>query len=431
MAAVWQEQRGQWSLTVETGGRVFEDFADLLISGQGVLNKWKWPDIQGLEAFKGHKCHSAAWDTNFDYSQKTIAVIGNGSSGVQIIPKVAELPGTRVIALQRSANYVYMPLPPAKLMGRDDDPSSNPVFTEVDKKRFCEDPEYHRAYRAKIIHQINGAFKMFLKDSPQNQAVSDAARKQMATKLRNDRDLCSSLIPTWGLGCRRITPGAGYLESLLRPNVQLVSSSVVRATEDSVVTADGQTFKVDVIVCATGFDVSLRPQWRMVGRGGVDLGDEWKADPESYLSVSARDMPNFFMFLGPNAVIAHGSLLEAVNWTGDYIVKWIRKIASEDIKSVTPKSSAVDEFIRYGDVLHEKMVWSDSCSSWFKRNTLHGRVSAVFPGSALLFRSLIDDIRAEDFDIEYRSSNRWEFLGSGFTAYEMDPANDLSWYIEH
>ena len=142
-------------------------------------------------------------------------------------------------------------------------------------------------------------------------------------------------------------------------------------------------------------------------------------------------MPNFFTFLGPNAVIAHGSLLEAVNWTGDYILKWIKKIATEDIKSIVPKSSVVDELIRYGDNIHKRLVWSDGCSSWFKRNTVHGRVTAAFAGSALLFRQLICDLRPEDFDIEYRSDNRWGFMGNGFTEYELDPTNDLGWYIEH
>lgn len=430
--AVWQEKTGQWKVTVEKDGQeTFAEYADILVSGQGVLNKWQWPNIPGLDRFRGHKCHSAAWDSEYDYANKRIAVIGNGSSGVQIVPKLAQLPGTRITAVQRSANYVYMPLPPATLLGREEDTRANPPFSEEDKKRFREDPSFQREYRRKIIHQINSAFKMYIKGSAANQAATELARKQMASKLQHDPGLCAKLIPSWPLGCKRITPADGFLESLLRANVELVNSPVTAVTEDSIVTADGRSFEVDVIACATGFDVSLRPQWRMIGRHGVDLAQEWAVDPESYLSVAARDMPNFFMFLGPNAVIAHGSLLEAINWTGDYIVKWLRKIATEDIKAITPKTRTVDELIQYGDGVHKSLVWSEGCSSWFKRNTVHGRVTAAFAGSALLFRQLISDIRAEDFDIEYRSGNQWGFLGNGFTEYELDPANNLSWYIEH
>ncbi|KIW29292.1 uncharacterized protein PV07_05117 [Cladophialophora immunda] len=428
--AIWREDLGQWKVTVENGGRTITEYADFLVSGQGVLNKWRWPDIKGLDTFKGHKCHSAAWDENYDYSNKRIAVIGNGSSGVQIVPALARLPGTTVFSFQRSPNYVYTHLSPANLLGREDD-SQNPPFTEEDKARFCEDKEFHRNYRRKIIHGINSSFKMFSKGSAENAAVTEAARRQMAEALHHDPELCAKLIPEWGLGCRRITPGEGYLESFTKPNVELVTSAVVEATEDSVITADGREFKVDVIACATGFDVSLKPSWSMFGRNGVDLNKEWSVDPESYLSVAARDMPNYFIFLGPNAVIAHGSLLESINWTADYILKWLRKVATENIKSITPKAAVVDELIQYGDEVHKTLIWSDSCTSWFKRNVPDGRITAAFAGSALLFRRLISEIRAEDFDIEYWTGNRWSFMGTGFTEYELNPENDLAWYIEH
>jgi cation diffusion facilitator CzcD-associated flavoprotein CzcO len=270
-----------------------------------------------------------------------------------------------------------------------------------------------------------------VKDSPENRKESEAGRAQMAEKLNHDLDLCTKLIPTWGLGCRRITPAEGYLESFSKPNVQLVFGSVTQATEDSVMTADGQSFKVDVIVCATGFDVSWKPQWRMIGKNGVDLNQEWTIYPKSYLSLAAAEMPNHFIFLGPNAVVTHGSLIESINWTADYILKWLHKASTEDIKSITPKTAAINEFIEKCNEIHQTLVWTDSCTSWFKRNTLNGRVTAGFGGSALLFRKLIEEIRAEDYEIVYWHANRWSFLGNGFTEYEMHPKNDLSWYIKH
>lgn len=129
-----------------------------------LLSYWKWPNIPGLDKFKGHKTHSAAWDADYDYSNKTIAVVGNGSSGVQIIPKLAELPGNKLICFQKSTNYVYTPWAPATLLGRDD-PQENPPYTEEDKRAFAEDPELHRQYRARIIHSINSGFRRVSSDS--------------------------------------------------------------------------------------------------------------------------------------------------------------------------------------------------------------------------------------------------------------------------
>jgi cation diffusion facilitator CzcD-associated flavoprotein CzcO len=49
-------------------------------------SKWKWPEIRGLDTYKGHKVHSARWDDSFDFTGKKVAVIGNGSSAIQIVP---------------------------------------------------------------------------------------------------------------------------------------------------------------------------------------------------------------------------------------------------------------------------------------------------------------------------------------------------------
>lgn len=184
------------------------------------------------------------------------------------------------------------------------------------------------------------------------------------------------------------------------------------------------------MVCATGFDVSFRPNYSTVGRDGVDLREQWGGEPESYLSVAAASMPNYFTTLGPNAVAGHGSLLEAINWNCEYYVKWLRKMAEEDIKSVVPKTATVRHLVSYADEIHKTLVWTGSCKSWYKRGTVDGRVTALFAGSGMLYKRLISDLRPEDFDIAYRSPNSFKFLGNGFTAFELDPASDLSWYIE-
>ncbi len=72
------------------------------------------------------------------------------------------------------------------------------------------------------------------------------AAEQMAEKLNHDPVLCEKLIPKWELGCRRVTPGPGYLESFLLPNCSLTNSAITKITETGVVTADGEEFECDV-----------------------------------------------------------------------------------------------------------------------------------------------------------------------------------------
>lgn len=184
------------------------------------------------------------------------------------------------------------------------------------------------------------------------------------------------------------------------------------------------------VVCATGFDVSFCPHYPTIGRHGIDLRKAWSGDPETYLSVAAPNMPNYFTVLGPRALAGHGSLLEALSWNGDYMMKWLKKIAEEDIKSIMPKESVVKQLMAYGDEVHKKLVWTGACKSWYKQGTVDGRVTALFAGSGMLYKRLISEIRAEDFEIQYRSANNFKFLGNGFTAFEFDPESDLAWYVE-
>lgn len=251
----------------------------------------------------------------------------------------------------------------------------------------------------------------------------------MRERLKNDRRLCDMLIPKWPLGYRRITPGEGYLESFLLPNCDLVQSPIECISENAIHTTDG-TYEIDVLVRATGFDVSHRPQYSTIGRNCVDLREAWDDDPESYLSIAAPSMRNYFITLGPNALVGHGSLLKALNWNSDYFVKWLKKMAEEDIKSIVFKTTVVQHLVSYGDEIHKSLVWTGGCKSWYKRGRVDGRVTALFAGSGMLYKRLISDLRPEDLEFDYRSLKNFRFFGNGFTALEMDPESDLAWCVE-
>jgi len=251
----------------------------------------------------------------------------------------------------------------------------------------------------------------------------------MSSKLNNDPDLCAKLIPKWELGCRRVTPGDGYLESFIRPNVHLTNSKISRITPSGIETEDGTFYPLDVIVTATGFDVSQIPPYPVVGRNGVSLAEKWKDEPESYLSLACPDMPNYFLFTGPNATVGHGSLIQSMSWCADWMIQWLRKMSYENIKSIAPKQDVVDEFVRYGDQIHKTLTWTGGCRSWYKANRVDGRVTATFAGSAILFNKLVERIRPEDFEIRYAGRNRFAFMGNGFTPYELQEGADLAYYV--
>ena len=70
LEARWDEASVKWRVKfqiIDTGCE-FEDQGDVLISAIGNLNSWQWPQIPGLEDFKGKLLHSAAWDQHYDHN---------------------------------------------------------------------------------------------------------------------------------------------------------------------------------------------------------------------------------------------------------------------------------------------------------------------------------------------------------------------------
>lgn len=129
-----------------------------------------------------------------------------------------------------------------------------------------------------------------------------------------------------------MTPGGGYLEAIRQPNAELVDVPIERITPTGVRTKDGVVREYDVIVCATGFDVSFKPRWNQTGKYGQSLADEWADDAKGYFSLAVSGYPNHFIFNGPGSPVGHGSLCSAIDWTANYFIKWIIKMAKEDIK---------------------------------------------------------------------------------------------------
>lgn len=327
-STIWDEASGKWRIEVNQNGTVIKDEADVLVNGSGILHKWRWPEIKGLDSFKGRRLHSAAWDASLDWTGKRVAIIGNGSSAIQILPKMQP-------AAAKIVNYIRSPTWISSNFAAELTPEGkNFQYTEEQKKEFRENPEKLREMRKLIEHHFNQFFYALVVDTPQQKAAAKVFQDEMQRRLNHDPDLCAKLIPDWKVGCRRLTPGEGYLEALQEPNVAIEFSGIKKVTETGIVAANGSEEEFDIIVCATGFDVSFTPFWEVVGKNGVKLADQWRDDPAAYFGICAPNMPNYFIFNGPNCPVGHGSLLSVMDWTANYIMRWIKKISTGDIKYV-------------------------------------------------------------------------------------------------
>lgn len=138
----------------------------------------------------------------------------------------------------------------------------------------------------------------------------------------------------------------------------------------------------------------------------------------------------FDQFTGPNSPLGHGSLIAYYDAAADYIMRWCSKIARQGIKSMTVKPDALREYNEYSQEFLKKTVWSTGCRSWYKNHTADGPVTAMYAGSVLHYRDLLQEFRTEDYDIRYLNQrNRFEFMGGGITDREAKGGN-LGYYLE-
>ncbi|PGH14607.1 hypothetical protein AJ79_02942 [Helicocarpus griseus UAMH5409] len=440
LSARWLEEKGQYEVLVEHGDKTFKDYAHIFMNGSGLLNKWRWPDIDGLGSFKGSLIHSANWDDSVELEGKRVAVLGTGSSAIQIIPKAGSLP---LCDLNRPINYyrrgntwIAPPMPRVKVevsseadketgltngdhKEESDIDVSQYFYKTHEIDRFRSDPDYLLHYRKQIEYGINAGFSVFYKGSELSQLSRQYMIDSMTRRLKNHPELTKRLIPTWPVGCRRLTPGDGYLEALIESNVQPIYDEIVLANEKGVTTGDGKVHELDVIVCATGFDMAWTPHFELYGVEGIRIQDEWSSWPLCYLGIAAPGFPNYWVMNGPRGNLANGTVLPCLETQIDYIIAAAKKIQSDRICALEIRRDITERLDMYIDKWHERGVWTADCRSWYKNNTKDGK-PRCWGGSSMHYLKTIRYPRWEHYNFRYVDDNPWAFLGNGQTKGEVE-----------
>ena len=386
-------------------------------------SNWKFPDIEGLKSYKGKLIHSARWDQEYDFTGKRVAVIGIGSSGIQIVPKLAKLCGTMDLFV-RSKTWISPAPGINEPTDQDPDMDDEYNFTEETLQIF-KDPEVLRSYRAAIMDRRIENFKRNMADSDIQKKAQELFRKSMTERLGDSekgRKAAEMLLPDFPVGCRRQTPGPGFLEALVQDNIELKWDDLANCTEKGITTRSGEEREYDVIVCATGFDTTFRPAFPVIGRNGVNLATKWSLDrPKAYFGLAVPDMPNYFCFVGPNSPISNGSLVLGIQATAIYIYKWLEKLQAEGLRSFVVRHDVNEEYNQHMQKYLQRTVWTRGCRSWYKRGTVDGPVVAIYGGTTFHFMEALKNPRWEDFEMDTTAiakANRFAYLGDGFTQRE-------------
>jgi cation diffusion facilitator CzcD-associated flavoprotein CzcO len=321
IVAEYDERGARWTVTDDSGTVTR---AHHFVAATGVLSIPYFPDVRGREEFEGESYHTGLWPAApVDFTGKRVAVVGTGSSGVQIVPVIAETAASLTV-LQRSPNWCT-PLnnapitPDEQAQLRKDFESiratlntSPSGFLHVPHDRAAfDDSEEERAaffeemWRSRGFSKLTSNYSDVMFDVDANAAWCDF----LADKIRglvDDPETADRLIPKdHRFGEKRPPFVTAYFETFNKANVELVdlqATPMVRLTPRGIETTDTHR-EFDMIVWATGFDFGTGALARMGirGRGGRTLVDHWADGPKTFLGIQTTGFPNFYFPGGPHA----------------------------------------------------------------------------------------------------------------------------------
>lgn len=320
-SATWEDASATWRVQTDDGRATRARF---LVAATGVLSIPYIPEVPGREDFHGEQYHTGDWPTTpVDFAGKRVAVVGTGSSGVQIVPVIAGEVASLTV-YQRTANWCTplnnAPITPAEQarLRADFDRLCEILNTSAhgfhhpahDRATFDDSKEERLAFYEKMWSSP-GFSKLIshYTDVMTNSAANAEWCEFIAGKIRSivkDPETAERLIPRdHRFGEKRPPFVEGYYETFNRPNVSLVDlreTPIVRITERGIETTDGER-AFDVIVWATGFDFGTGALLRMGirGRGGLALADHWADGPRTFLGLMTSGFPNLFFPGGPHA----------------------------------------------------------------------------------------------------------------------------------
>jgi cation diffusion facilitator CzcD-associated flavoprotein CzcO len=368
---------GRWMLRTDSGS---ESEVDFLISATGVLHHPRLPSIAGLDDFGGHAFHSARWDHSVEVRGRRIAVIGNGSTGVQLICGLAGVAG-RVMLFQRTAQWVLR-LPNPRYTR----------FTGITRNRFpWLDQLAYRGYSLAYDTFAVGLTKPGLR------------RKIMAALCRlsllevRDPELRRALTPGYTPMCKRLVMSNGFYKAMQRDDVELVTAGIDHVERRGIVTEDGVLHEADVIVLGTGFDTHafFRPM-RLTGRDGVTADEVWRDGPRAYQTVAMPGFPNFFMMLGPHSPVGNLALTAVAESQADHILRWIQRWRRGEFDTVEPTAAATDGFNERLRAAMPDTVWTTGCDSWYLNKD---GVPEVWPFTPAAHRAMLASTDVGQYDL--------------------------------
>jgi len=360
----WSDERRDYVVATSSGkdhGRFTS-----VISAVGFLNTPLVPPfVRDEHDFEGPICHTSEWVDGLDMTDKSIGVLGTGSSAVQVIAE-AEKVGSEVKVFQIEPNWLL--------------PKNAHDFTSLERKLNRFAPVYFwRRLKLYADYDMRQHFTGHAReDGRSNRNRRRASIEFLHRELADRPDLIELATPKFAFEGRRTVTSDTYYSSLKSPKVTLVPHAVKGLSRSGAIDENGDEHQLDMIVLATGFDAAnYLGTYKVRGEGGVDLHESWNREPDAFLGMMVPGFPNFFIMFGPNTnAIPLVTFYEA---QANFAAGSISRAAKKGATKVEVRRSA---FLIYNDWLQSRLsrtVWAKT-TSYFRGGT--GKIISQWPFSA-------------------------------------------------
>ncbi|MDX1539843.1 MAG: NAD(P)/FAD-dependent oxidoreductase [Geminicoccaceae bacterium] len=396
VAAHFDEADGRWLITTAQGEQLRATFC---VMATGCLSAPNLPPFEGRDSFDGPTFQTSLWPhAGVDFSGRRVAVIGTGSSAVQSIPIIARQ-ASHLYVFQRTANYSIparnRSLDPetvgaikadyAGLRSRAWRTLTGVAFDYRDQAAFEVSPdEREREYEARWQQGGLGfmaAFRDLLLSHDANRTAAEFVRAKIRAEVR-DSEVADKLSPRNVIGAKRLCIDTGYYATYNRPNVTLidVSERPIERIVPEGVRAHGQTFAVDTIVYATGFDAMTGTLLRIDirGRDGLGLADAWAGGPRSYLGLQTAGFPNLFTITGPGSPSVLTNMLPSIEHHVDWIAACLGHLRERGLSRIEASEAAERSWMTHAQEAADATI-KGTTGSWYIGANVAGKPRVFMP----------------------------------------------------
>ena len=408
----------RWNITTDRGDRITSKF---VIIASGHYREPKLPGIPGIETFKQHSFHTSRWD--YDYTggspdsplvnlkDKVVGIIGTGATAIQCVPHLA-----------KSAKHLYVfQRTPSSVEPRNDHPTDPEWFKS-------QKPGWHEERMLNFVLVTRGLAEVdLIQDgwSKMTTLVKQLAKPDMTeaefaeiAKTANymimedvrarvdevvkDPATAEGLKPWYDWLCKRPCYHDDYLASFNLPNVTLVDTQgrgVERISEDAAF-ANGQEFKLDCLVYATGFDLSPYEKGTaipVIGRDGTTMAEKWQDGAMTMHGIHVHGFPNFFIS-GTRQGSWDNNFPYSQEMVATHLAYIIHEALDRHLDEVEVTAEAEADWVQYHESLgaHWMTMWRDCTPSYFNSEGTHNQSNlrdGNFGGGVLVFRDTLKSWR--------------------------------------